>query len=230
MRFHYRGLQLQFQRRLSAGLQALVSYTLGHSRDTSSSDARTNIPAELLPPEKDFGDSDFDVRHVLAAALTYQTPGVGSGGVVTQLTRNWGLDLMLRARSGFPYTIGVDAPFPPETLSARPNIVPGQSFWLEDPTVPGGRRLNLAAFIAPAPGTQGNLRRGAVRGFGARQVDLAIRREFGLPSRLRLQLRAEMFNLFNTPNFGDGTGDVRFTFAGVPFEMLNRALGGPRST
>lgn len=129
----YRGLQLQFQRRLSAGLQALVSYTLGHARDTSSSDARTNIPPELLPPEKDFGDSDFDVRHVLAAALTYQTPGVGSGGVVTQLTRNWGLDLMLRARSGFPYTVGVDVPFFPETVSARPNIVPGQPFWLEAP-------------------------------------------------------------------------------------------------
>lgn len=70
-------------------------------------------------------------------------------------------------------------------------------------------------------------------------MDVALRREFGLPSRLRLQVRAEMFNLFNTPNFADGTGVVRFTDAGVSSQMLNRALGGlnalyqvggPRST
>ena len=223
----YRALQVQFQRRLDRGLQSLVSYTFGRSRDTSSSDGATQIPGELLRPEADYGYSDYDVRHLLTAAVTYQVPELAGSSLWRLAARGWGIDMMLRARSGFPVNVSAFEPFfPPDSFFVRPNVVPGQPFWIEDPAAPGGRRLNRQAFTAPAAGKQGGLTRGAVRGFRARQVDLALRRDFGLREPLRLQLRFEMFNLFNTPNFNDPNGNLASGTFGSATQMLNRGFGG----
>ena len=105
------------------------------------------------------------------------------------LVQDWGVDVMLRARSGFPIPITTTVPFPPDNQTARPNVVPGQAFWIADPAVPGGEKLNRAAFSIPDQNTQGNLRRGDVRGFGAWQIDLALRRDFPMPGKTRLQFR-----------------------------------------
>jgi hypothetical protein len=236
----YRALQMQFHRRLSAGLQSLVSYTFGQSRDTSSSDSVTSIPAEKIPAAGEFGFSDFDVRHAISAAVTYQVSGLVRGpGIWRLMADGWGIDMMLRARSALPLNVSATVAFPPDTQTARPNVIPGQPFWLEDPTVPGGRRVNRAAFSAPAPETQGTLPRGVVRGFSARQVDLALRRGFKLPQNVQLQLRFEMFNVFNIPNFFDPSGNIASASFGVSQQMLGRGfgglnpfyqIGGPRST
>jgi hypothetical protein len=222
----YQALQLQFQRRLHQGLQSLVSYTFGRSRDTTSSDAAINIPAEKLPPALDYGYSDFDVRHVFTMALTYQTPAFGGSSLWRAAASDWGLDLMLRARTAFPINVTTTVPFPPDNQSARPNVVSGQPFWIDDANVPGGQRLNRQAFTTPAAETQGNLERGTVRGFDARQVDFAIRRDVGVWGRARLQFRFEMFNLFNTPNFIDPTGSMSSADFGVSTQMLGRGFGG----
>jgi hypothetical protein len=49
---------------------------------------------------------------------------------------------------------------------------------------------------------QGDLRQNALRGFGATEVDLTLRRQFQLWERLALQARADFFKIFNHPNFG----------------------------
>lgn len=237
----YHALQLQFQRRLHHGLQGMTSYTYGRSRDTSSSDIATNIPAERLPPELDFGYSDYDVRHVFTSAITYQLPEFSGSSFHHRLASGWGLDVMLRVRSGYPINVSVGVPFPPETFSARPNVIPGQPFWIDDTNAPGGRRLNGLAFSLPPANTQGDLTRGVIRGFSARQVDAALRRTFSVAPGVRLQLRFEMFNLFNTANFSDPSnvtlGDN--PTSGLSSQMLGRGLGGlsplyqmggPRST
>jgi hypothetical protein len=64
--------------------------------------------------------------------------------------------------------------------------------------------LNPAAFQnPPASALQGNLARNAVRGFGAWEEDFTIRREFPVHEQIKLQFRAEFFNIFNHPLFGD---------------------------
>src|SRR5262249_31173436 len=64
---------------------------------------------------------------------------------------------------------------------------------------------------------QGNLARNAVRGFGMYQADLDIRRDFHLTEKLRLQFKAEFFNVTNHPNFGDPSGSIgSATVTGVP--------------
>ncbi|HEX7174941.1 MAG TPA: hypothetical protein VF240_06640, partial [Pyrinomonadaceae bacterium] len=89
---------------------------------------------------------------------------------------------------------------------------------------PGGRRLNRAAFVQVF-GRQGTLGRNAVRGFGFSQIDLALRREFRLSERARLQLRAEVFNLFNRPSFGDPVADLANPRFGLSTQTLARSLG-----
>ena len=67
---------------------------------------------------------------------------------------------------------------------------------------PGGRAINPNAFALPPSDRFGDAPRNFTRGFGAWQLDLAVRREFPIRDRLKLQFRAEGFNIFNHPNFG----------------------------
>jgi hypothetical protein len=70
------------------------------------------------------------------------------------------------------------------------------------------------------------LGRNALRGFGATQWDFAVRRQFSLRESLRLQFRAEFFNLLNHPNFGNPVSDLSKTLFGQSTAMLGRSLGG----
>ncbi len=229
-RSSYHALQMQYQRRLYRGVQVLAFYALSRSRDNKSSDTDVAPPADQAAfLAQEYGPSDFDVRHVLSAAVSYDVPKLRGSALVRALTRGWGLDLLFRQQSAFPVTpLGFNLSLPSgASFSRRPDRVAGQPLYIYDSTLPGGRTFNLAAFADPAPGLQGNFPRNGLRGFPASQVDLALRREFKLEERVRLQLRGELFNLFNHPNFGapdpntfDGT---RF---GKPTSMLNQSLGG----
>ena len=70
----------------------------------------------------------------------------------------------------------------------------GSSFKITDPNLAGGKEINKAAFAVPTGAVQGDLGRNALRGFGATEVDLTLRRQFRLRERLALQLRAGTFN------------------------------------
>jgi hypothetical protein len=97
---------------------------------------------------------------------------------------------------------------------------------------PGGKAFNPAAFIAPPvdPTTgmflQGNLARNALRGFGAAQWDFAVHRDFPISHSLKLQFRAEMFNLLNHPNFGQPDGNLNDPNFGTSTQILSQSLGG----
>jgi len=85
----------------------------------------------------------------------------------------------------------------------RPDVVPGVPLYLYPSSAPGGKFINAAAFITPVPPTaQGNLGRNALRGFGATQWDITLRRQFHFTERISVQARADFFNLLNHPNFG----------------------------
>jgi hypothetical protein len=85
---------------------------------------------------------------------------------------------------------------------ARPNVVPGAPFYLHVSGAPGGKVINAAAFSIPTGMQQGDLGRNALRGFGATQIDLTLRRQFQITERVALQARSDFFNIFNHPNFG----------------------------
>ena len=107
----------------------------------------------------------------------------------------------------------------------RPDLVPGVPIWLDDSAVPGGRRINTAAFTPAATEVQGTLGRNALSGFGMWQADLALRREFRWRDRYNLQLRLEAYNAFNHANFADPVKYLDSALFGQSTSMLNLMLG-----
>jgi outer membrane receptor protein involved in Fe transport len=221
----YHALQAQYQRRLSKGLQALVSYTFGKALDDVSDETITGIPANNVNVALERGPANFDVRHNLVAALSYNVPKINSNSFIKAVVNGWSVDTIIRARTALPFSVITQA-FDPLNIGTtrRVNIGGDVPIWLEDPIVPGERRLNAAAFSLPATGQQGSLGRNSLRGFPAHQLDLAVRREFNLTEKLRLQFRGEAFNLFNTPNFGTPAASFGTPNFGIVQSMLNRSL------
>jgi hypothetical protein len=217
----YQGLQLEYRRRLARGLQARAGYSWGHSIDNSSTDSLLHWAGSGLLPANDKASSDFDVRHAMTAAFTWQVPAK------PWLLRDWALDGIFRARTSFPlavldsdHYVGLDF-----TNAFRPNLVAGQPIWIVDRNAPGGRRLNPSAFKAAASGVQGALGRNVLSGFGMSQLDLALRREFPFGEHCAIQLRVEAFNAMNQANFADPVGYLINPLFGQSVSMLNLMLG-----
>jgi hypothetical protein len=233
----YNALQLQYQRRVSHGLQALASYTWSHSIDTASEStlSSSSIFIRQLGANVNRGSSDFDVRHAVSAGITYDVPTPGTARLERGILGGWSLQNVFQAWSPTPLNVySALNLIPYVTGLARPDVVPGETLYLNGSQYPGGRTINSAAFIDPPadPTTglalrQGNLGRNALRGFGAWQWDLGVHRNFKLHESLVLQFRAEMFNVLNHPNFGppDGqTGDAGLF--GLSTRMLGQSLDG----
>ncbi len=245
----YDSMQLQFTRRLTNGFQALASYTLAQSSDTASNDVQSTASLTLFSVDKDRGPSDFDIRHNFTGAITYNIPTpFRDNDVAKAIFGGWSTDAIFRYRSAPPVNVvvrflnfnqngGISA--------TRPNVVAGQPFYLFGPQFPGGKALNPAAFVSPGGGNRGNLERNALRGFDAKQFDWTLRRDFKIRENMGIQLRGEIFNLFNTPNFGSPNKEVNGVDFGRSTQMLGRSLsntnlggtglnsafqiGGPRS-
>ncbi len=110
-------------------------------------------------------------------------------------------------------------------LASRPNVVPGVPLELFGSQYPGGKIFNRAAFTAAPTGTQGNLGRNVMRGFGAWQADVGLQRRFHLAEKLDLRFRAEFFNIFNHPNFGNLISLLTSPLFGRSTQTLANSLG-----
>jgi hypothetical protein len=143
------------------------------------------------------------------------------------LSRGWSFDALFRARTAAPVNVFVGQTLLSGELIelSSPVIRHGVPLVLEDPAAPGGRRLNREAF-APL-NTQGGtpLERNSLRGFGMWQADVSLRRRFAVTGRVKLQLRVDVFNVFNHPNFGDPVADLGSGLFGQSVQMLGASLG-----
>lgn len=221
----YHSLQIQYRKPMARNLQVLGAYSWSHSIDNNSSDSLLHWTRAGLPLTYDRGSSDFDARHSFALALSYEITAPGTS-LWRRVSRGWGIDSIVRARSGFPITVlaseyAMGLGF---ANAFRPSLVAGQPVWLDDPSVPSGRRLNPAAFLVQ-PGTQGNLGRNAISGFPMHQVDAAVRRALLATERYSLLLRLDVFNVFNHPNFADPVRFLSSPLFGVAPSMLAQMLG-----
>src|SRR5208283_4875155 len=188
----YNALQVQYRHRLTRGLQALASYTWGHSIDDVSSDAYyLNVPPGNPAADRERGASDYDIRQTFAGAVSWYIPGPHSGWW-KPILENWSVNSIVYARTAPPVNVvtGLD-PFGGFLSGAssvqRPNLISGVPLWIANPNVAGGKQINPAAFGKLVGAVQGNLGRNALRGFGATQVDLTLRRQFKLRERLAVQ-------------------------------------------
>lgn len=239
----YNALQAQYARRLSHGLQVQMSYSWSHAIDNASTDLTSTYP-----PIR--GNSAYDLPQVFAASVIYNIPTVNGNRAVKEILGNWSVDANVHAQSGLPVNLVASQLL--DSASGYyniffPNVVQGQPLYLYgaactasnggDPC-PGGMRFNPAAFKAPAAGVNGNLGRDVLRGLGSWQADVALQRRFNLSEKVNLLLRAESFNLFNHPQFGQPAATLGAVNFGLATNTLNAALpslgslyqmGAPRS-
>jgi Carboxypeptidase regulatory-like domain len=215
----YDALETQFRRQLSRGLTALASYTWSHCIDYGS--YNFNYAEQR-------GSCDSDVRHNFSGAFSFDIPNLGHNSFLNALVHHWGLDNRFTARTAFPVNLLGQNVIDPSTgkhLADGLNVVSGKPTYIYGAQCaaiyatdfgatlpcPGGRAINPDAFVSVSSGL-GNVPRNFARGFGAWQMDMAVRREFPIFENLKLQFRAEAFNVFNHPNFGTisvGCGPVQ---------------------
>jgi len=235
---NYNALQVQFQRRLARGLQAIASYTWSHSIDNSSAGSFANFANTIGPgvdSNADRGPSDFDIRHSFSTAVTYDVPTPKVSALGKAILGGWSLESIVQARSAMPVnlSVGTSTVLEGNRVQLRPDVVAGVSPVVRGPQYPGGLAFNPSAFAAPPtdpttgqPLRQGNLGRNAMRGFGATQWDLAVHRDFRLRESAKLQFRAELFNVLNHPNFAPPAGDLSQPDFGLSTETLSQYLAG----
>jgi outer membrane receptor protein involved in Fe transport len=202
---NYNAMQVNFKRNLAKGLRFNANYTWSHTIDDVVGFFKDYQDENNAQAER--ASSDQDVRHNFTMDASYDLGlrrWFGSGP--SQLIDGWQVTTTIQARSGLPVTVtstgGIFSGF-----SNRPNIVPGVNQYCEPYDVPNCQ-FNAAAFTAPAPGAFGNAGRNILRGPGFAQVDASLIKSTKLSENTSLQLRLDVFNLFNRANYADPSGGL----------------------
>ena len=213
---NYYAMQASFTRNLTKGLGANANYTWGHGLgDNASSSTSSGPPRGLFPtnPLYDYGNSDIDIRHRIAISITYELPfGKGLNGPAKVLAQGWQLSSIAFWQTGIPFTVINDSAPQigiPGVRSDRPNQIASAS--IANPGI--NKWFNTAAFVPQVAGTPGNEGVNQLYGPHARSVNLAAMKDFAVWETLKLQFRAECFNISNTPSFA------------LPNNSLGPALG-----
>jgi hypothetical protein len=210
----YKSLQASLQIRNWHRLTSTLNYTWSHSRDNAS-DGQDYVPNATQPdnsfdPQRERANSNFDLRHHLTWTFNYDLPKLGH---VPGLSTGWAVNGVLAVASGQPFNVNYlfEGDFNGSgEFFGRPDLV-GDPF--AGTHIPDSF-LNLAAFKVPCTldafgnciaGTQhfGNLGRNALVGPHYRNFDFSVVKNNNLGERVKVQIRMDIFNLFNHPNFAN---------------------------
>lgn len=200
---NYNALEASFNRRLSNVLTILANYTLSKSLDTSSDDHTSGLGGDYQYPNnpaRNYAPSAFDVRNRGVIAYVWNLPA-GSGlrylnnsGLLSQVFGGWSNSGSFVAHSGSPASV---------FASGRQitGLVPGNLYANCVGSSAGPRTsrewFNTAAFSDPADYSLGTCSRDIIVGPPAWDFDAALMKVFPVKDRIKIQLRADAFNLFN---------------------------------
>lgn len=204
---YYDALQLGTRVEAVRGLQLQASYTWGKSIDTGSStiggDQYTNSPSSLpvwFDPKTRRSVSDFNLKHNFVLSGIWSLPAPAHGPAAW-LSGGWQIGTVLAASSGAPFSVLVGGD-PLGLGNTDPYQYPNRVAGCGSPVRPGSLSyVNAGCFSAPAPGRLGNAGRNYLSGPGQFNTDLSFYKNNKVTERFSLQLRAELFNLTNHPNF-----------------------------
>jgi hypothetical protein len=201
---NYNALQVTAERR-AHGLGFLASYTYSHALDEGSAEsASVTNPYNI---RYDYGNADYNVPNRFVASANYQLPFKGSG-VLGPIERGWQVNAIAQFFDGLPFSVASGTALG-DGLTTRAQLLPG----FGNGSLPKAQRslgkwFNTAAFAVPAAGTYGNSGRNSLEGPGTKTVDFSIFKDTHLSESKVLQLRAEAFNLANTPQFNNPAATV----------------------
>jgi hypothetical protein len=213
---NYNSLQVSLEKRMTHGLMFQASYTYAHALDEASSASLGSLNngdfRDQRFPGLEYGNSDFDVRHRFVISYSYDLPfgkgrlfGGNATGVLNQLIGNWQIAGITSASTGNYFT--VTDPFVNSSNTdcagtvgfncSRPNVVGNPN---GTPCIPG-TFFNTCAFESNlVQGTFGDEGRNIVRGPGYQIWDMTVAKLFPVKEQMRVEFRADFFNIWNHTN------------------------------
>ena len=211
----YHALEVDVRRSFANGLQFRGNYTYSKNLDDGSAwntSVSGNTPAFVefpLQPKLDWGPAATDVRHAAALNGSYELPFGTNRRFLSQAPRpvefaatGWTASAILTVQSGFPFSpqLGYNPTGNGDTRNpVRPNWNPAFHGQLYPRTA--SQYFNPLAFLQPAIGTYGDVSRDSLTGPGLSELDFSAAKSSNLTEHLRLQFRAEFFNIVNHTNF-----------------------------
>jgi hypothetical protein len=240
----YNSLQIKAETKTSRyGLYGLIAYTYSHTYDNGLSDGLGSLlsaPFFPLPnwEKLDWAPSQIDAHNSFTASVIYDLPfgkGKKFGGSWNNLTDSilggWQLTLIEKITSGFADPLIDSANGSGVSFNAggngnnfnRPDQVAGCSPYAAN----HGQLqwINAACFVAPPSGQLGNASRVPIYGPDFVNTDFSVIKQFKLPwENMGLNFRAEFFNLFNHPQFGQPGSDIN----APGFGAVNSTVNNPR--
>lgn len=211
----YNALTVNVTKRFSRGFELLSSYTWSHSIDDSTDLQSTLEPEDSRFPQFERSNSDNDQRHRWVTSGVFQTPSASQG---QSFLRHAGGDItispIVEVSSGRPYNIitGEDTRLDLGASQARPSVIsgttgttsafiPGRSFVVANVCLTNsGTPFTVPGFTTAGAGCVGNLGRNAFNMSGWFTWDMRVAKRIPVGERLKLDLIADAFNLFNRTN------------------------------
>jgi hypothetical protein len=242
---HYNSLQIKAETKSARhGIYALIGYTYSRAYDTGFTDGLGSVIGATYFPlpgwqSQDWGLSQINLNHDFTASIIYQLPfgkgqkwGSAWNGAANAIAGGWELTVIEKATSGFPVFVidtnnssGANLENTNDVSQIRPNQTCNPV--LSHPTL--SEWFNTACFSQPAPGELGNANRTPLSGPRFVNTDFSVIKHFALREGLRVDFRAEFFNLLNHPQFGAPGGNGSGADFNSPiFAVVNYTVNNPR--
>jgi len=243
---NYNGLQASLTRRFTNGLSVRAAFTHSRSLDNTPEELETN--SGDAPNGRDYaawyGPSDFDIPNRVAVSYVYQLPfGHGkpmlNSGAAAWILGNWRTSGVYTFYSGHPFQVNendgnrnaVLDPYGYTTavpnLVGKPHIVGDPNCWFYASKNSACSLLSPSttdAYATTAVGAIGDVSRNSLRGPRTNVFDAALLKEIPVSERWNVEARWEVFNVTNTPEFGQPSGNI--TSGGVA--GITTLSGDPR--
>ncbi len=213
------------------GFTSQANYTWSHSLDEVSQ-SRILLPQDSTNFKGDYGNSALDTRNTFTTYITYAVPAAAHGP--KRLVNGWEVNSLINLHGGQPFTVfnssdtsGTDENAQRVNLVGNPYA--GVSHTFSRATAMSGATeqwVNPAAFASPPDGTFGTMRRNQLFGPGFSDVDLSVFKTTAVTERVNLQLRVEMFNVFNRINFAAPNSTLGAGFGSL-YDTIGDSYGAP---
>jgi carboxypeptidase family protein len=219
---NYNGLQTILKLRAWHGLSSQFAYTWSHALDEIS-EYRATVVDDAFNPKRDYGNSDFDTRHLFTIDFTYDVPKApwASSGLTKRIFNDWQISSVMNWHTGQPYDEirsylnVVGNPFASGngvTIDHKFSAANGGTLWINPTAFCDPNAINPATKLpdpvctAVSSSLYGNVSRNKWYAPGYGDVDLSFIKNIPIKERVKIQLRADFFNLLNRINLSSGVG------------------------
>ncbi|HLH15671.1 MAG TPA: carboxypeptidase regulatory-like domain-containing protein [Bryobacteraceae bacterium] len=208
---NYNAFQFTVERRFSSGLSFVANYTFSKNLDNESADVQLTVTnPDPFVPRFNYGLSDLNVTHNFSFFTVCNLPLLAhSPRLIRGAFGGWQSTGIWNWRSGFPINVtsGQDRSLSGINLDRADLVLPNPR--VASPSI--GQWFNTSAFALAALGTFGDSPRNLLTAPGLFNFDWSFAKTFPISERLRTQLRADFFDMLNTPHFNAPGSSVAST-------------------